>query len=100
MPRATPTRVSADGEVEKQCGKCGEWWPFTAEFFGYSYPGRKLQSPCKACAHEHWMSQPCRVQGCTERRWNTGTVYCRDHHYQFRLGRPARWQWKSKQLSS
>lgn len=98
MPRSTPTRINADGDLEKQCGKCGEWWPFTAEFFSQRYPDRKLQSPCRACANETRLNRPCRVKGCTAPIWNTGTVYCRDHHYQYRVGRPPRWQWKSKRV--
>lgn len=37
------TRVNEDGELEKLCYKCGEWWPADEEFF---YPGF---AQCKAC---------------------------------------------------
>lgn len=96
----TPTRINEFGEVEKQCGKCGEWWPLTSEFWTRGYPHRRLQSPCKACAYEHWMSKPCNVEGCTQPRWNTGTTYCREHHYLIRIGRPPKRQWKPKQVQS
>jgi len=37
------TRINEDGELEKRCYKCGEWWPADEEFF---YPGF---AQCKAC---------------------------------------------------
>lgn len=98
MPFATPTRVNDWGETEKQCGKCGEWWPMTKEFFEQNPRNHHFKSPCKACKYEHWMSQPCSAGNCSEPRWNTGTRYCRDHHYLIRIGRPARWQHKPKQV--
>lgn len=88
----TPTRINENGETEKLCGKCGEWWPLTPEFFGRNPRTGRLKSPCKACSHEQRVSQPCRVSGCTTPRWNSGSVYCREHYYQFRVGRPPKWQ--------
>lgn len=51
MPKVTPTRINEDGEVEKQCGVCGDWWPMTPEFFSTNGTG-KLASPCRACKNE------------------------------------------------
>lgn len=42
----TPTRQTADG-CEKQCGRCGEWWPLDIAFFRRIRG--KLVSPCRAC---------------------------------------------------
>lgn len=36
--------------MEKQCSRCGEWWPADAEFFNYRL-GR-LVAACKACSLE------------------------------------------------
>lgn len=44
----TPTRVNDDGECEKQCGRCGEWWPLDILFFRRIRG--KLVSPCRACS--------------------------------------------------
>lgn len=60
-------RINEDGERERQCAKCLEWWPADTEFF-YS-TGRKarpkLHSYCKACYLE-WKAARraiCRVTG-------------------------------------
>ena len=44
----TQERKDADGELERQCTQCGEWWPADKEFF---YPNGKhgLHTQCKAC---------------------------------------------------
>ena len=48
---ATPTRMNEDGKLEKQCGVCKEYWPYTAEFYSTNGTG-KLASPCRACKNE------------------------------------------------
>ena len=37
-----------DGEKERLCTGCNEWWPADEEFF-YRDGGRGLSSQCKAC---------------------------------------------------
>lgn len=96
MYKATPTRIDEYGDTEKQCGKCGEWLPMTTEFFDRNPYNGHIKSPCKACIAEWRMTQPCNVDGCPTPRWNTGTSYCRDHHYQIRLKRPPKYTWKPK----
>lgn len=51
MPKTLPTRINEDGEVEKLCGHCLEYWPFDDEFFHRNGSGN-LSSPCKACRVE------------------------------------------------
>jgi hypothetical protein len=44
------TRLDEDGELEKLCTRCQDWWPATTEFF-YA-DGDKLTAYCKACWQE------------------------------------------------
>jgi hypothetical protein len=44
-----------DGETEKYCPVCREWWPADEEFFYFS-KGR-LQYTCKACSNERRTAQ-------------------------------------------
>lgn len=68
------------------CGKCGEEWPETEEFFYRSSSGG-LHSPCIACIQEQKQEMhattPCAYPGCTNSRHRgpTGkyTSYCKDH---------------------
>jgi hypothetical protein len=48
---AANRRRSAEGWQEKQCTKCGEWWPDDKEFFYKAGGGnpRKLMDVCKDC---------------------------------------------------
>ncbi len=39
----------ADGELEKRCPACEEWWPADTEFFFSLRNGADLHSYCKAC---------------------------------------------------
>ena len=45
-------RLDEDGELERQCFKCEDWWPADREFF-FGYIDKKgkevLHSWCKAC---------------------------------------------------
>ena len=43
-------RLDEDGEIERQCSKCEEWWPASAEFF-YAAKG-VLHAWCKVCILE------------------------------------------------
>ena len=45
-------RINEDGEREKFCPRCKEWWPADKEFF-YSNGHRGLHSLCKACYIEN-----------------------------------------------
>lgn len=38
-----------DGELEKRCPACKEWWPADTEFFFPLRQGGDLHSSCKAC---------------------------------------------------
>lgn len=51
MAKSTPVRINEDGELEKQCGVCKEWWPLDSEFFSTNGTG-KLASPCRACKND------------------------------------------------
>ena len=42
------TRLKDDGEVEKYCPGCDEWWPNDKEFY-YGAGKGKLWRLCKAC---------------------------------------------------
>lgn len=44
-------RVSPEGEQEKRCSRCEEWWPADGEFFFWS-KANGLHSWCKACYME------------------------------------------------
>jgi hypothetical protein len=58
LARRTDSRsayqLNGDGDIEKRCGKCKEWWPADTEFF---YPKAStsggLHDWCKAC-YIHW----------------------------------------------
>ncbi len=45
--------INEDGELERQCAKCEEWWPADPEFFHRNprHP-RGLHIYCKACMSE------------------------------------------------
>jgi hypothetical protein len=88
----------------RRCGKCGESWPETAEFFYCGSDGR-FHSPCIACIQEQKQemhaTRPCAYPGCPNPRHRSATgkytSYCEDHlwHKQRRAARTH--QWKSKQ---
>ena len=43
-------------DEEKQCTRCGEWWPADLEFFHASTKGKAgLNYQCKACYRE-WLA--------------------------------------------
>ena len=43
-------RINEDGEKERYCPGCNEWWPADKEFFyGDGHTPRGLASQCKAC---------------------------------------------------
>lgn len=44
-------RLNEDGEVERLCTDCKEYWPADREFF-YSGGHGRLQPWCKACYEE------------------------------------------------
>lgn len=48
----TQYRFDEDGEPEKQCTKCKDWWPATLEFF-YRDPKVGFNAWCKPCWTEH-----------------------------------------------
>lgn len=52
-PRTRVFRLDADGEMEKHCSGCGEWWPADTDFFSPA-PSKTLglDSWCKACQAE------------------------------------------------
>lgn len=58
----SPTRLNSNGELEKQCGKCREWWPATPEYFRSRILKRTgwrvIHSPCLACQREYTKSPP------------------------------------------
>jgi RNase P subunit RPR2 len=41
-------RINEDGEKEKYCPSCDEWWPADKEFF-FSGGHGDLMARCKAC---------------------------------------------------
>ena len=47
-------RINEDGELEKFCPRCEEWWPADREFWYTTGPAGKgkLHSWCKACYQE------------------------------------------------
>ena len=46
-------RINEDGELEKQCSKCREWWHADTEFFHkHTTKPDGLHSWCKACMME------------------------------------------------
>jgi hypothetical protein len=38
-----------DGEKEKLCGRCNEWWPQTEEFFSFIATRKHFHNECRAC---------------------------------------------------
>lgn len=101
MPHPTPTRINEDGDLEKLCGICGEWWYFDDEFFNRNSTTGNLSSPCKACCIEirrRIAQMPCLVAGCPHPRFGRVSAYCRQHHYEIRLGRPAPPERKQQRL--
>lgn len=67
-------RCSDEGELEKFCRQCQEWWPATDEFFYRSARSGNFRSPCKACIADHrrktWKEKPCCVPGCNQPRYH------------------------------
>jgi hypothetical protein len=50
-------RYDEDGELEKRCSICREYWPADTEFFYQSTSTDGLHTYCKACYYEHrWPS--------------------------------------------
>lgn len=47
-----PVLRKADGETEKFCGRCEEWWPQTDEFFSFITNRGHFHNECKACRAE------------------------------------------------
>lgn len=47
-----PVLRKIDGEIEKLCGHCEEWWPQTDEFFSFITTRGHYHSECKACRAE------------------------------------------------
>lgn len=46
-------RYDEDGELEKQCTRCLDWWPADRDFFGAGPREAKgLHSHCLACTSE------------------------------------------------
>ena len=86
-----------DGERCRRCGKCGEWWPDTEEFFYRSNRGY-LRSPCKACIIEKKQqtnaSQTCCVPGCNNpRHQRKSGIYdhrCWEHRYYQMVVKPKK----------
>lgn len=45
-------RLDEDGELEKRCTTCREYWPADTEFFYSTGGGDRLQCYCKACYYD------------------------------------------------
>jgi len=45
-------RFGEEGEMERYCPKCQEWWPADREFFYTTGSKGELHSWCKACYGE------------------------------------------------
>ena len=88
------------GEVEKECLKCGEWWPMTDEFFSRGSGTRNLKSPCKACnAEKRYATNAeaaCCVPGCErprhrcrngELRYSRCTLHFNEYHRNYHLSK-------------
>lgn len=45
-------RINEDGELERYCPRCDEWWPADREFFYTTGSDEELHSWCKACYQE------------------------------------------------
>jgi hypothetical protein len=79
-------RLNEDGETEKQCTICDEWWYADDEFFETKRGG--LTTHCKACGVEMRIRAallPCNVVDCPEPRYGRASAYCRNHHYEIIL---------------
>lgn len=91
-----PSIKVIDGEQHRLCGKCGEWWPDTDEFFYRHYRRGARRSPCKACIAEQKQmtnaTQPCCVPGCNNPRHRRKSgVYahrCYEHRYYVMVQKP------------
>lgn len=91
---------TVDGIRERQCRKCGEWWPDTTEFFYFYDTGHtSLRSPCKACIEEKRYEtnqvKPCCVPGCTNPRYPCKSgLYrnsrCWEHRYHKVVAKPRK----------
>lgn len=57
-------RLDEDGELEKMCTRCKEYWPADTEFFYKSGDG--LHTWCKACVQD-WKHERIRT-GITDQR--------------------------------
>ena len=71
-----------DGVLWKLCGKCGEWWIASTEFFP-RLPNGSFHSPCRACTDERRRemaaTKPCAVKGCTNPRYHWRYARCWEH---------------------
>lgn len=47
--REIKVRVDQDGENERYCTGCHEWWPMTEEFFGFLSTRGHFRSHCRVC---------------------------------------------------
>lgn len=53
-------RYDDDGQLERRCAHCGEYWPADTEF--YNKRGTHLQSWCRACQNYHRRSRHARSE--------------------------------------
>lgn len=75
-----------DGETEKFCRVCKEWWPADDEFFPRSPRDKsRFRSPCKCCIDERRRAtnetKPCCVPGCNNPRYSWRYSRCWEHRY-------------------
>lgn len=83
---------------EKYCGKCGQWWPATSEFF--QIRRGMAQLPCIACREEKRARTnavtPCCVPGCSRPRADSKSSRCKAHKREKQKEYYARWQAKHR----
>jgi hypothetical protein len=69
----TPLLRIVNGQQERYCRKCKDWWPNTSEFFYYNKARDGFRSPCKACIADKRAQTNevtlCCVPGCTNPRY-------------------------------
>lgn len=53
---STYLRTTDDGDTERYCGRCHEWWPATFDYFHRA--GMRFQTWCKACFLEYQRERP------------------------------------------
>ncbi|BCP56294.1 hypothetical protein K32_49110 [Kaistia sp. 32K] len=44
-----PVVRKVDGETEKSCSRCQEWWPQTDEFYSFIHSRGHYHNECRAC---------------------------------------------------